>query len=61
MQGCDLPQTVSPARPVDRTDRPRCRRPRPADDRRVPSSWVLHSPPLRYEVASLEHWLDLNA
>jgi hypothetical protein len=25
------------------------------------SSYALHTPPLRYDVASLEHWLDLNA
>jgi hypothetical protein len=34
--------------------------PRPATEQAAPV-WVLDTPPLRYDVASLEHWLDLNA
>ncbi len=32
-----------------------------ADETDLPCSYALHTPPLRYDVASLEHWLDLNA
>ena len=31
------------------------------DETDLPCSYALHTPPLRYDVASLEHWLDLNA
>jgi hypothetical protein len=34
--------------------------PRPTTEQ-VLSPWSLETPPLRYEVDSLEHWLDLNA
>lgn len=28
---------------------------------RTVRGWTMESPPLRYDVESLEHWLDLNA
>lgn len=31
------------------------------DEDQLEASWALDAPPLRYDVASLQHWLDLNA
>jgi hypothetical protein len=60
MQGRDTPRLDSLALDVSLADRQN--RPQPADlDDLVPCPWPLHTPPLRYDVASLEHWLDLNA
>jgi hypothetical protein len=35
--------------------------PAEVNEERVQLLPALHTPPLRYDVASLEHWLDLNA
>jgi hypothetical protein len=58
MQGIDLllptPEPRVSEKPRD--DRPRDL-PRPRERR---YGWALDTPELRYAVASLEHWLDLN-
>jgi hypothetical protein len=43
-----LPESILLPHPHDASDPPL-------------SSWPMETPPLRYAVASLEHWLDLNA
>jgi hypothetical protein len=63
MQGVDFQPIISPAVAIDPVTELRgrpCQPPRTDEDRPV-SSWTLATPPLRYEVASMEHWLDLNA
>jgi hypothetical protein len=60
MHGCDTPAILSLAQSADRIDRSLPAQIE-ADSSDAPISWALHTPPLRYEVASLEHWLDLNA
>jgi hypothetical protein len=62
MQGCDLPHVVSLALSADplRGLTPPAHTAGTDQDWPV-CPWTLHTPPLRYEVASLEHWLDLNA
>jgi hypothetical protein len=60
MQGSDILCTLSLPLPLDWFDHPRAV-PADADENGPVSSWTLHTPPLRYQVASMEHWLDLNA
>jgi hypothetical protein len=60
MPGLDTPRTVSLPLPASLADRPA--KPQPRDDEDlVLSAWPLYTPALRYDVTSLEHWLDLNA
>jgi hypothetical protein len=57
MQGSDVLPIVPPFLADDRVP---CLWPA-ADEEAIAPAWPLHTPPLRYDVASLEHWLDLNA
>jgi hypothetical protein len=64
MQGVDFPAIVSLAAAIDPVTELRGRdpgHPVRTDEDRPLSSWTLATPPLRYDVASMEHWLDLNA
>jgi len=60
MHGSDILPTISQLPPTDSTEQPRTAAVE-AHPERPHRSWTLHTPPLRYDVASLEHWLDLNA
>jgi hypothetical protein len=60
MQGCDVLSAVSLALPTDALDLPLTVRVETEETAPLPC-WTLHTPPLRYQVASMEHWLDLNA
>ncbi len=59
MQAPDAPFCISlplPTGPAEHSS-PRF----PESEEAILFSWPLGSPALRYDVASLEHWLDLNA
>ena len=60
MHGLDLSHSVSQHLPTSRETGTMTVPADPNEERARPT-WALHTPPLRYDVASLEHWLDLNA
>jgi hypothetical protein len=57
MQGCELLVYI-PVEQVEASGAPALQT---QEEEIVTSNWTLHTPPLRYEVASMQHWLDLNA
>lgn len=57
MQGCDLLELIpvdvhTESRKTDRQER---------EHKCESCGWSLSAPPLREEVVSMQHWLDLNA
>jgi hypothetical protein len=61
MHGLDVPALVCLLASAPRGgQKSEVRNPGQEEGEALPT-YALVSPPLRYEVASLEHWLDLNA
>jgi hypothetical protein len=56
MQGTDLLALVLPA-----LETPATLTPATYEREDFLSAWTMDPQPLRYDVSSLEHWLDLNA